>query len=353
MTRRSKKKRKVGLPPGSLIHIGEVKIEKSKVQVFNYNEKTLTEKEIGSVDEVARLRSPGSICWVNVYGLHEVQVLERLGALFQLHPLVLEDILNTDQRPKTEDYNDYLYVVLKMLSFNDERGEIEEEQMSVVLGRGFVLSFQEKEGDIFGPIRDRLRNDKGRIRSQGADYLGYALTDAIVDSYFTVLERLGERIDILEEQLVENPTPASLRELHTMKREMIQLRRSVWPLREVISGLEKGSSNLIQPSTRLFLRDVYDHTIQVIDQVETFRDILSGMLDIYLSSSSIRLNEVMKVLTIISTIFIPLTFLAGVYGMNFKNLPELGWRYGYFMLWGVMLTVVGVMLLFFRRKHWF
>jgi len=228
------------------------------------------------------------------------------------------------------------------------------EQVSLILGPNFVISFQEegKEGDLFEVVRERLRSSKGKLRKMGADYLLYALLDAIVDGYFVILERLGERIEVLEEELLANPSQLTLQNIHTMKREMIFLRKSVWPLREVISGLQRGESPLITETTGPYLRDVYDHTIQVIDAVESFRDMLAGMLDIYLSSISNRLNEVMKLLTIIATIFIPLTFIVGVYGMNFKLMPELEWRWGYPAVWLVMVVVAGLMLAFFRRKRW-
>ena len=286
-------------------------------------------------------------------GLHQVELLERLNDCFGLHPLVLEDILNTDQRPKMEDFGDYLYIVLRMLDLDKKNGNaVVSEQISLILGKNFVLTFQEKEGDLFDPLRERIRNGKGRLRKMGPDYLVHALLDAIVDQYFVVLEKLGERIEFLEEELVTRPTPSTLHRLHQLKREMIFLRKSVWPLREVIGTLERGESSLIQASPDLYLRDIYDHTIQVIDNVETFRDMLSGMLDIYLSSISNRMNEIMKVLTIISTIFIPLTFIVGLYGMNFKFMPELEWPWGYPSVLLLMLGVTVFMLFFFRRKKW-
>ena len=240
-----------------------------------------------------------------------------------------------------------------MLYYDDRNGQIEAEQISLILGQNFVLSFQEgKEGDVFGPLRERLRGGKGRIRKMRTDYLAYSLIDAIVDHYFIILERLGERVEFLEEELVTEPTTKTLKEIHNLKREMIFLRKAVWPLREVISGLERGESSLIQQNTQIYFRDVYDHTIQVIDNIETFRDTVSGMLDIYLSSVSNRLNTVMKVLTIIATIFMPLTFLAGIYGMNFKYMPELEWRWGYPFVWMVMIAIGIVMLIYFRKKKW-
>jgi magnesium transporter len=285
--------------------------------------------------------------------IDDVKMVEGLGECYGLHPLVLEDIMNTDQRPKIEDYGEYAFIVLKMLHYQERSGQIEPEQISLILGQNFVFSFQEgKTGDVFGPIRDRIRNGKGRVRKMGADYLVYSLVDAVVDNYFVILEKLGERVEFLEEELVAQPTPRTLKEIHSLKREMIFLRKALWPLREVIGVLERGESPLIRESTRIYLRDVYDHTIQVIDTIETIRDMVSGMLDIYLSSISNRLNAVMKVLTIIATVFMPLTFLAGLYGMNFKHMPELEWPWGYPMVLMIMLAVASSMLIYFKKKKW-
>lgn len=345
--------KKAGLPPGTLVHIGEKMREGTKITILDYDEQHFQEQESKAVDECLLFKDKPTVTWVNVDGIHEVEVLERLGDCFGLHPLVLEDILNTDQRPKMEDYGDYIYTVLKMLYHNDESDGVVTEQISLVLGPNFVISFQEgKKGDVFDPVRERIRNGKGRIRSMGADYLAYSLIDSIVDNYFIILETLGEKIEFLEEELVTNPRPETVQTIHDLKRAMIFLRKSVWPLREVVSGLERGESPLIQESTGIYLRDVYDHTIQVIDAVETFRDMLSGMLDIYLSSISNRMNEVMKVLTIIATIFIPLTFIAGVYGMNFRYMPELERPWAYPMVWLIMLAIGVLMLIYFRRKRW-
>jgi magnesium transporter len=278
--------------------------------------------------------------------------VEKIGTHFGIHPLIMEDILHTGQRPKGEDLGDYLFIVLKMIYHDEEKDEVIGEQLSLILGPNYVISFQEREGDVFNPIRERIRNAKGRIRKAGADYLAYVLVDAIVDHYFAILEELGGTIESLEEELVTNPRPETLQTIHTLKRELIFLRKSVWPLREVISGLEREESPLITEPTGIYLRDVYDHTIQVIDTIETYRDMVSGMLDIYLSSLSNRMNEVMKVLTMIATIFIPLTFIAGIYGMNFKFMPELEWHWGYPMALVVMLLIVGSMFIYFRRKKW-
>jgi magnesium transporter len=319
---------------------------------MDYDEAHFEEKEIKTIDECFIFKDKPTVTWINIDGLHQVAILERMGECYGLHPLVLEDILNTDQRPKMEDYGEYLYIVLKDLDYNDKSNEIESEQMSLILGPNFVFSFQEREGDTFNPIRERIRNSKGRIRKMGADFLAYTLLDSIVDDYFIILEKLGEKIEFLEEKLVTQPTPETLQIIHRLKREMISFRKAVWPLREVISSLERGESSLIKVSTKIYLRDVYDHTIQTIDTVETYRDMVSGMLDIYLSSVSNRLNSVMKVLTIIATIFMPLTFLAGVYGMNFKFMPELEWRWGYPFIWMVMLGIGVFMLFYFKKKRW-
>jgi magnesium transporter len=310
--------------------------------------------DAGTVEACFPFRDTLSVTWLDVDGTHDIETIRKLGECYGLHPLVQEDILNTDQRPKLEDYGDYLYIVLKMLSHDERSGEIRSEQVSLILGRSFVISFQEgKEGDVFGPIRERIRSGKGRIRKTGADFLAYSLIDAVVDSYFVIMEKLGESVDILEERLVDRPSPETLHGIHALKKEMIFLRKSVWPLREVIGALERGDSGLIQEPTRAYLRDVYDHTIQVIETIETFRDMVTGMLDIYLSSLSNRLNEVMKVLTIIATLFMPLTFLAGVYGMNFRRMPELEWPWGYPAVLGIMCIVAISMLAYFKKKKWF
>ncbi len=342
----------VGLPPGTLIHIGEKKTEKVKITIIDYDETHFQEKEAKTIEECFPFKDTPTVTWINIDGLHQIEILEAIGRYFKLHPLLLEDILNTDQRPKMEDFGDYLYTILKMLYHDITENEIIVEQVSIILGKNFVISFQEREGDVFTTIRERIRNSKGRIRKTGSDYLAYSLIDAIVDNYFVVLEKIGEKIEDTEEELVKSPTPTILQIIHRLKRKMIFLRKSVWPLREVISILERGESTLIHESTRIYLRDLYDHTIQVIDTIETFRDMVSGMLDIYLSSLSNRMNEVMKVLTIIATIFIPLSFVAGVYGMNFRFMPELEWRAGYFMTLGVMLLATLAMLYYFRKKKW-
>lgn len=354
MPRHMKKtSRMSGLPPGTLVHIGEKKTEKAKISIIDYDESQFQEKEAKKVEDCFPFKEKPTVTWINVYGIHEVDMIEKLGTHFDVHPLVLEDIMNTGQRPKMEDFESYAFLVLKMLHYDEKANKIHAEQISLILGPHFVISFQETEGDVFGPIRERIRNAKGRIRKMGADYLAYSLLDAIVDSYFIIMEKLGENIEDTEEQLVTDPRPETLHTIHNLKREMIFLRKSVWPLRELISGLERGASSLIQESTGVYLRDVYDHTIQVIDTIESFRDMVSGMLDIYLSSVSNRMNEVMKVLTIIATIFIPLTFIVGIYGMNFENMPELRWHWAYpEVFWLAIIVIAGFMAFYFKRKKW-
>ncbi|WP_287588788.1 magnesium/cobalt transporter CorA [Candidatus Borrarchaeum sp.] len=345
-----KRSKKAGLPPGTPVHVGEKRVEKIKISYFDYDETQFQEKEVKTIEECFPFKDTPTVTWINIDGIHEVEIIEKLGNHFEIHPLILEDILNTEQRPKIDDFESYIFVVLKMLYY--EENEIKIEQISLILGSNFVISFQEQPTDVFDPIRERIRNLVGRIRKQGSDYLAYTLLDTIVDNYFIILEKVGETIEFLEEELVENPTSETLHQLHKLKREMIALRKSVWPLREVISRLERLENPLIRESTDIYLRDVYDHTIQVIDAVETYRDMLSGMFDIYLSSISNKMNEVMKVLTIIATIFIPLTLIAGIYGMNFKLMPELEWQFGYPFTLLMMFALGLVMTIYFRMKKW-
>ena len=347
-----KASKKAGLPPGSLVHIGEKKTESVRITAIEYDETRWQEKEVATIEECFPVKGEPTITWIHIRGVHQIAPIEEIGKRLNLHPLLLEDIVNTEQRPKLEEYGDYIFVTSKTLHYEERGDAVQAEQISIIFGSHVVVSFEEHERDEFSSIRERLRNGKGRIRKMGADYLVYALMDTIVDDYFVVLERLGERIEFLEGELISTPTPKTVRILHNLKREMILLRKSVWPLREVISGMERGESPLIKEATLVYLRDVYDHTIRVIDTVETFRDLLSGMLDIYLSSISNRMNEVIKVLTIITTIFIPMSFIAGVFGMNFKYMPELEWRFGYPLALAIMCAIGVAMLLYFRKKRW-
>jgi len=352
MGRLVKKSKRANLPPGTLVHVGEKRVEKSKISIFEFTPASFTERS-PILEDLSVVRAQGSLIWLNIDGVSEPAAIEKVGKLFDLHPLTLEDIMNTQQRPKTEVYPHYVFTVLKTLLWNETKEETEAEQISLVLGQDFIITFQEREGDTFGPIRERIRGDKGRIRKSGPDYLAYSLLDSIVDHYFVILERVGEKIEELDRRVLTNPTKSCLISLQRMKKEMLFVRRSIWPMRAVIGDLEKlepDGNPLIHASTRVYLRDVYDHTIQLIETVETLRDVLSTMLEIYLSAVSHRLNEVLKLLAVISTIFMPLTFIVGLYGMNFKHMPELEWQYGYPMVLLIMTAVTGAMLVYFKRK---
>lgn len=347
------KQSNLGLAPGTLVHVGEKKAEKVVIRAWIYNSEKLIEKELQTIEECQALKDqPEMNLWINVDGLDRVDIIEKLGSYFGVHPLTLEDVLNTGQRPKMEDYDSYIYAVLKMVIFDEDKDEIVIDQVSIIFGPNYILSFQEREGDVFDPIRDRLKNPASRLRKNGVDLLAYSLIDAVVDNYFLILEHFGEEIEILEEELIKSPMPETLKTIQKYKRDMITFRRSIWPLRELISNLQRTESGLIKDITQIYLRDLYDHTVQVIDSIEAFRDILSSMVDVYLSSLSNRMNDIMKVLTIIATIFIPLTFIAGVYGMNFDYMPELEWRWGYpAVMLGMALLGIS-MFLYFKKKRW-
>lgn len=345
--------KKAGLAPGTLVHIGEKKCDTTKVTVYEYSENFFSENTVVNEDILRNLPVSNEVVrWVNVDGFASVDILEAIGARFGLHPLTMEDILNTGQRPKSENFDHYHYIVFKMLSYNDLRNTVDIEQVSLVVGPRYVLSFQEREGDVFGPLRERLHQGKGWLRKLGADYLAYSILDSVVDSYFGVLEKVGEKIETIEDKLIEDPAAETLREVHNLKREMIYLRRSVWPLREVLNSLIKSDDAFLDKTTSVYLRDVYDHTVQILDTTEIYREMLSGMLEIYLSSVNNRMNEVMKVLTIIATLFIPLTFVTGLYGMNFRFMPELDWPYGYPLVLSLMLFSAICMIYYFKQKKW-
>lgn len=341
-----------GLPPGSLIYTGAGKRHTVNVRRIFYEGETFTETDHDTLANPPTLPMPEGVTWLDVDGLHDVELIERVGKGLKIHSLVLEDLLNVAHRPKMEDYDTHLFVTLKMLQWDRAKKKVDSEQVSLVLGQNFVVSFQEKPGDVFEPVRDRLRQSSGRIRGRKADYLLFALVDVIVDHYYAVVEGLGERVAELEEAVFANPNEEQLKDIQKLKRQLLQLRRSVYPVRETLNKLEKEDSGLIQEVTYRYFRDVYDHIIQVIDSLESFRDIVSGLKDTYMSSVSFKMNKVMQVLTIISTIFIPLTFLAGIYGMNFEHMPELGWHYSYAVFWAVILVMAVLLLYFFKRKKW-
>lgn len=347
-----KSSKMAGLDPGTLIHIGEASALEPVITAISFSETYYHAKPIAKVEECFTSGKGGIVRWINVDGIHQLDLIEKLGSYFHLHPLTLEDIVNTEQRPKLDDYEDYIFVVLKMFHFDDLTYLLRSEQVSLVFRPDLVISFQERMSDVFNPVRERLRNGKGKLRKQGSDYLAYGLIDAVVDHYFVVLEKLGERIEVLQEELVANPNKRTLQEIHRLKRDMIHLRRSIWPLREVLNIMLREDTPLIQEYTVLYLRDAYDHTVQVIDTIESFREMLSGMVDVYLSSMSNRMNEIVKVLTIISTIFMPLTFISSIYGMNFDWMPELRWSWGYPLVLAFMGGIAGSMLAWFHRKKW-
>jgi len=350
--------KKAGLRPGEMTFIGDRKIEHPVISIIDFDAENLRELKADRIEDCLPFRDSSNISWIDISGVHDIEAIRKIGEHFKLHPLVLEDIVNTGLRPKFEEGDDYLFISLKMIYKTGSDGDYGSEQVSIVFGENFILSFQEKEGDVFDPVRERIRKTIPRVRFMKSDYLAHALIDAVVDNYFHILEDVGERIEDIEEALVDNPTAEDLSQIHNLKRELILMRRRVWPLREVVGSLERTESRLINQVTGPYIRDLYEHVIQVIDTVETFRDMVSGLLDTYMSSVSNRMNEVMKVLTIIATIFIPLGFLAGVYGMNFDrgagsmNMPELGLPFGYIGFWGITLLISGGLYLFFRRKGW-
>ncbi len=341
-----------GTSPGTLVPAPEKKSEKSRMTLIAYDQEHYLKKEIDTLEEALPLNDSPAVTWINIDGLHDLGLIESVGRQFGVHPLTQEDIVTIGQRPKAEEFDDYVYIVFKMLSYRDDLDQVKSEQISIVLGPNFLISFQETSGDVLAPVRERIEKGKGRIRRAGSDYLAYALIDAVVDHYFLVLESFGEKIEDLEAELLSDPTPKSLQHLYAMKRNVIFFRKQVWPIRELLNRLIKEETPLIDESVDVFLNDVYDHTIQVIDTIESFRDLMAGLLDIYLSTISNRMNEVMKMLTIMATIFIPLTFIAGIYGMNFEYMPELKWRWAYPALWGAFISIFLGMLAWFKYKKW-
>jgi magnesium transporter len=344
---------KRGQPPGSPVYTGEKTEVPIRISVIQYSKEELLEKELDTIEQTYDYLEGTQTAWININGLHEPEIIAGIGNRIGIHALIIEDILHTHQRPKLEDLGSGIYLVLRMLSIHPDSREVLSEQISFVLADRALVTFQESPGDIFDGVRERIRKQQGRVRRMGADYLLYVLTDVVVDYYFKVLEELGERLESIESDLMENPYPEMLNQIYAMKREVLYIRKAVWPLREAVSSLARAESSLIAEGTTVYLRDLYDHTIQIIDTIESFRDMLSGVQDLYLSSLGNKTNQVMKVLTIIATIFIPITFIAGIYGMNFDVIPELHWRYGYAAVWTLMILMVLVMLFYFRNKKWF
>lgn len=341
----------IGLPPGTLVYNGTSTNERVKITLIEYNETEFFEQEFFDLSECMSHVKPNMTKWINVEGVHKTELIETIGKNYDIHPLTLEDIVHVDQRSKFEEYDNYALGIMKMITFDTE---IHAEQLSLILLNNTVLSFQEPSGgDAFDVIRSRLRQAKGRVRKLGADYLFYALIDSVVDSYFHIIEKIGDAVEEIEEEIMNNANKNSLIKLYELKRELIFLRKQVWPMRDMISNMIRSETEMISKNTQIFLRDLLDHSTRIIDTVETYRDLLSGIMDVYLSNTSNRMNEVMKVLTIMSSIFIPVTFIAGVYGMNFDVMPELRSPHGYLMVWIVMIAIMLGQIIYFKRKKWF
>ncbi|HMM55326.1 MAG TPA: magnesium/cobalt transporter CorA [Candidatus Desulfobacillus sp.] len=353
MSRKTRKRRsqKLGLAPGTLVHVGERRTAQPEITLLEYDAGGLKESRLAAATASGLARGAGTL-WLNVHGLHETAVMADIGRRFGLHPLVLEDILNTDQRPKVDDYGDYLFIVVRFFALDAAAGSIGSDQVSMVLGADFVLTFQERPTGTLEPLRERLRGDKGQIRKLGADYLAYAILDLLVDSYFSVLEQLTERTEALEDSLLQQATPALLREIHEIKREATAMRRAVWPLREVINSLTRTEQRFFRQETQPYLRDIYDHAVHVIESLDSIRDLIAGMLDIYLSSVSNRVNLEVRILTVIATLFMPAALIAGIFGMNFHNMPLIGDNEGFLVALGMMGAIALVMVTIFWRRRW-
>lgn len=355
---RFKASKKPGTAPGTLHHIGEQLLDQVQITIHDYDIDHVDEISITNIEESRKYLEDPSKTWIKICGLHDLEKLKTIWSYFDLHPLIQEDILNTTQRPKAEEYEENIFIVLRMMEYSNEENALKSEQISIILGENYVLSFQESDKNYFAPILERLKIPTSRLRKLGPDYLAYALLDTIVDHYFKVLEILGEQLENLEEELLKNPTEETFQKTHALRREMIYFRKNIWPLRDITNSLIRDENPFIKESTKIYLRDVYDHMVQVVDTIENYRDIVLGLHDMYMSHVSNKMNEIMKVLTIIATIFIPLTFIAGIYGMNFDpevspyNMPELSWYWGYPFAMASMAVVALIMVMYFRRKEW-
>jgi len=345
-------KKKRGQQNGGVSYVGRQRTEKVSVSFIDYSTRSFLEKEVADIKELESYKKKKSVTWINVSGVHDTKKIEEIGDMFNIHPLTQQDIANTTQRPKAEEYEDYVFLVFKMAYYEEKTNDIVIEQISLILADKFIISFQERPGDIFDPLRAAIKEGKRKIRTYGTDYLMYSIADSIIDNYFSILERVGEEIEKIEERLINNLSDATLKSIYRLKRELIFLRKSVWPMRDVIVGLQRGDYKNIKKSTSLYLRDVYDHTIQVAETLETFRDMTSTMLDLYLSSISNKMNEVMKVLTIFAAIFIPLTLVSGIYGMNFSYMPGLDSPFGFYGVVGFMTLIAIGMIVIFKHKKW-
>ncbi|WP_066225485.1 magnesium/cobalt transporter CorA [Formosa haliotis] len=351
---RQKPKQKPGLSPGTIVYTGEKESQKLYIECFNYSPEHIYEKELKTIEEAFKYKSEttNEVTWININGLNHIDAIEKIGAHYNIHPLILEDIANISQRPKFDEFVHYISVNMKMLYYDANDG-LSSEQISFILGHNYVLSFQEAEGDVFDDLRERIRQGKGRIRTLGSDYLLYALIDNVVDHYYVVIEAIGEKIEDLEDDLFNGLAKDHVTtQIQDLKREILRIRRAIFPLRDIINRIEKSEHSLINEKTLPFFQDVYDHTVQINENTEIYREMVWGLMDMYMTSISNKMNEVMKVLTIISTIFIPLTFIAGIYGMNFDKMPELHYKHSYPILLGVMAVMFIIMIIYFKRKKW-
>jgi len=352
MLRLRRRSTSLGAPPGFLV-AGETTEKKAKINLISYSPDDYQEKEAGTVEECYGQVRENQVTWVNIDGTQDVELLNSIGENFSIHPLALEDVVHAGQRPKVEDFGEYLFITIRLPRKAETSSSVDAEQISIFLGQNFVMTIHDAGFDIFEPVIRRMRENKGRIRKMGADYLLYVLIDLVVDQFFPVMESIGDQIEDIEEEIQENPSANVVKKIRKIKHDLILVRSSVWPMREVINGLQREDSDLVTDSTNVFMRDVYDHTIQIADIVESYRDVLSEMFNVYLSVTANSTNDVMKILTIFASIFIPLTFIAGIYGMNFDFMPELHWKPAYFVMLGIMAAVTLAMLRFFRKRGWF
>jgi magnesium transporter len=343
---------KSGLVAGTLVHVGAVHEHPHSITMVNYNQDNLERRVIESISELLPYKITDSITWVIVDGLADVAIIEAIGQYFDIHPLVLEDVLNTHQRTKFEEYSDYLYFVIKAVSLNKHSFNIEYEQISILVLNNFVFTFMEKPDELFDPILNRLNNEDSQLRNTGSDYLAYMIMDTVVDDYFSLHDKFDEVIEKIEDELLASPSINTLKAIQQVRRELIFLRKTVAPLREVLAAIRRSESSLFNERTKRYFADIYDHSIRIIESLESYRELIAGMLDIYLSSVSNKMNETMKFLTVFASIFIPLTFIAGVYGMNFEYMPELKWRWSYPVLWGVFIGTAVSLLIYFKNKKW-
>ncbi len=344
--------KKVGDPPGALIHMGKHYSDETTITLLDYSEETFKEIQIGDVADCEPYKDKTTITWINIDGLHQTDIIGTIGKQYGLHSLELEDVLNTTHRPKMEDYDEHIFFTFKMLSYDESVQAVNSEQISIIFGQNYVLTFRERSGDTFNPVRERIKSSKGRIRKRGQDYLVYSLIDTVVDSYFEIIEKIGTQVESLEEAITVNRGEEPHQLIQSLKKEILLFKKSITPLRDAVGTLEKSESELMDPRTPKYLRDVYDHLIHIVDELDTYRDTLKDLMDTFISVVSHKMNQVMKVLTIIATIFIPLTFIAGIYGMNFQFMPELGWKYGYFGVLGIMMVVGIGMMIYFKKNKW-